>query len=131
MRASRGGTQFAELGSGNPGNTNPQVQPFRGLFGEISTQESLATQSIFIRLDRDHNYNPRSPVRAFQAGQFEFVSMHEFAYLPLPNDGARWTLTALTYGYDPETGAYVTIRATVERPVVIQDIGGVVSVERR
>jgi hypothetical protein len=101
------------------------------LFGEISTQESLVSQNIFLRLDRDHNFNPRSPVRGFQAGRFLFLSMHEFAYLPLPNDGGRFTLTATTYGYDKDTGAYVTIRATVERPVVIQDIDGVVSVERR
>ena len=134
----RGG-QFASKGyrgsnsgsdAGNPRAAFAQAQPFDGLFGEISAQESLTSQNAFIRLERDHNFNPRSPVRGFPAGRFEFLSQHEFARLPLPN-GERWTLTATTYGHDSVTGAYVTIRATPERPVVIQEIDGVVSVERR
>jgi hypothetical protein len=131
------GGQFASKGyrggdlRGNPRDAFAQTQPFRGLFGEISTQESLISQNIFRQLERDHNVNPRSPVTGFEAGPFEFLSMHEFAYLPLSNGGARWTLTATTYARDNDTGAHVTIRATVERPVIIQEINGVVSVERR
>ena len=130
MRASLDGTQFAELGSGNPRDAFAQAQPFNGLFGEISTQESLISQNIFRQLERDHDFNPRSPVTGFEAGPFEFLSMHEFAYLPLP-EGHRWTLTATTYARDNDTGAYVTIRATVARPVVIQEINGIISIERR
>ena len=84
MRASFDGTQFAELGSGNPRDAFAQAQPFNGLFGEISTQESLISQNIFRQLERDHNFNPRSRVTGLQAGRFEFLSMHEFAHLPLP-----------------------------------------------
>jgi hypothetical protein len=133
------GGQFASKGyrggdSGvdarNPRDAFAQAQPFRGLLGEISTQESLTSQNTFRQLERDHNVNPRSPVRGFEAGPFEFLSMHEFAYLPLPNGGGRWTLTATTYARDNDTGAYVTIRATVARPVVIQETNGVVSIDR-
>jgi hypothetical protein len=129
-RASFDGTQLAQLGPGNPGDAYAQVQPFDGLFGEIDAGQHLNSRRSFIQLDRDHTFNPRSPVTGFPAGRFEFLSTRPPAYLPLPN-GARWTLTATTYGRDPATGAYVTIRATPERPVVIQEIDGVVTIERR
>lgn len=129
------GHRGGDLGRGatNPRDAFAQAQPFDGLFGEISTRESLISQNIFLQLERDHNVNPRSPVTGFEAGRFEFLSQHEFTRLPLPN-GERWTLTATTYGRDGnarDARAYVTIRATPERPVVIQEIDGVVSVERR
>jgi hypothetical protein len=120
-------------GAANPRDAFAQALPFDGLFGEISLQESLISQNAFLRLERDHNTNPRSTVTGFPAGRFEFLSQHQFTRLPLPN-GERWTLTATTYGRDGDAmnaGAYVTIRATPERPVVIQEIDGVVTVERR
>jgi hypothetical protein len=120
-------------GAANPRDAFAQALPFDGLFGEISLQESLINQNAFLRLERDHNTNPRSTVTGFPAGRFEFLSQHQFTRLPLPN-GERWTLTATTYGRDGDAmnaGAYVTIRATPERPVVIQEIDGVVTVERR
>jgi hypothetical protein len=120
-------------GATNPRDAFAQAQPFDGLFGEISVRESLISQNMFLQLERDHNVNPRSRVTGFPAGRFEFLSQHEFARLTLPN-GERWTLTATTYGRDGDAmnaRAYVTIRATPERPVIIQEIDGVVSVERR
>ena len=137
------GGQFASKGyrggdSGrdarNPRDAFARAQPFDGLFGEISVRESLISQNIFFQLERDHNVNPRSPVTGFEAGRFQFLSQHEFAYLPLAEGHRRWTLTATTYGRDGNARnalAYVTIRATPERPVVIHEINGVVSVERR
>lgn len=125
----RGGAQPAQLRPGNPRDAYAQAVPFDGLFGEISAQESLTSQNAFIQLDRDHNFNPRSSVTGFPAGRFEFLSLRQFTRLPLPN-GNRWTLTGTTFGHDPDTRAYVTIRATPQRPVVIQEADGVVTIER-
>ena len=72
---------------------------------------------------------PSDRATGFQAGRYEFVSTGPFLYSALAK-GFRVTLTSTTYGHDPAASAYATIRATPAHPVVIQEIDGVVSVDR-
>lgn len=62
------GTQLAQLGQGNPRDAFAQVQPFDGLFGDISAAQHLTSQNGFIRAERDRVTNPRTQVRSFEAG---------------------------------------------------------------
>ena len=73
--------------------------------------------------------NPSEKATGFQIGRFAFVSTGPITYTPLAN-GYRVTLTSPTYGHDPAMDAYVTIEATPESPVVIQEIDEVFSVKR-
>jgi hypothetical protein len=73
--------------------------------------------------------NPAERATGFQIGRYTFVSTGLFVYSPLIN-GFRVTLTSTTYGHDPAAGAYATIEATPEHPVVLQEIDGIMSVER-
>jgi hypothetical protein len=73
--------------------------------------------------------NPSEKTTGFQIGRFAFVSTGPITYTPLAN-GYRITLTSPTYGHDPAMDAYATIEATLESPVVIQEIDEVFSVKR-
>jgi len=125
------GTQFAELGSGNPANSNTQAVPFDGQLGEISPAQHLTSQNGFIRAERDRRTNPRTQVRPFEAGaggpnnsgRYEFLAT---GGLSVTNGlrGPQAVVSSTTYVHDRLTGAYATIRATPTRPIEILEIDG-------
>jgi hypothetical protein len=128
-RASLDRAQFAELGSGNPANSNT---PFDGQLGEISPAQHLTSQNGFIRAERDRRTNPtRTQVRAFEAGaggpnnsgRYEFLAT---GGLSVTNNqrGPQAVVSSTTYVHDHLTGVYATIRATPARPIEILEIDG-------
>ncbi len=65
-RASRGGTQFAELGQGRPGATG--LQPFNGQLGDISAAQNEASRENFLRAETDHYTGGRGNLFEVGAG---------------------------------------------------------------
>jgi len=131
-RASLDRAQFAELGSGNPANSNTQTVPFDGQLGEISPAQHLTSQNGFIQAERDRRTNPtRTQVRPFEAGvggpnnsgRYEFLAT---GGLSVTNGlrGPQAVVSSTTYVHDRLTGAYATIRATPTRPIEILEIDG-------
>jgi hypothetical protein len=116
--------RFAQLGAGNPPVPSTQPGPFNGLFGRVTAGEHLNSQRGFNQTTRSNPHIPQLPV-----GPFVFAPTQTTSPENLPN-GFRLTFTSPAYGYDPVTGAYVTIRATSASPVIIREVDGVVSIER-
>jgi hypothetical protein len=135
MQASFDGAQLAQLGQGNPRDAFAQVQPFDGLFGDISAAQHLTSQNGFIRAERDRVTNPRTQVRSFEAGaggpnnrgRYVFVATEGLGAAQRPR-GMQMVVSSTTYAYDRLTGAYATIRATPTRPIEILEIDGQVSI---
>jgi hypothetical protein len=116
--------QLAQLGPGNPAASPDQSNPFYGLFGGVTAGEHLVSQHGFNQTVRNNPHIPQLPIGRLFLTPTQVTSPEN-----LPN-GFRLTLRSTTYGYDPVTGAYVTIRASSARPVVIREIDGIVSIER-
>jgi hypothetical protein len=124
-QASRGGTQFAELGQGRPGGDG--LRPFNGQLGDISAAQNEASRENFLRAETDHYTSGRGNLFEVGAGggpgnggRFIFVS-------PAGNpraSGMQIVLSSTFYAHDRLTGAYATIRATPQRPIEIQEIDG-------
>ena len=124
-RASLNGAQFAELGSGNPRDAYAQAQPFGGVFGDVDASRHLNSRRDYYQFIQN---NPQP--RPIPFGQFVVLPTQPTNPEQLP-DGYQVTLTSTAYAYDSSAGAFVTIQATSARPVVIREIRGVVSIERR
>jgi hypothetical protein len=125
--ASRDAAQLAQLGQGNPRDayTQGQPQPFGGVFSYVDAGEHLNSRREYYQFIQS---NPQP--RPLPFGQFVVLPTQPTNPVQLPN-GFQVTLTSTAYGYDPVTRAFVTIRATSARPVVIREDDGVVSIERR
>jgi len=122
-RASLDRAQFAELGSGNPRDAFAQAQPFGGVFGDVDAGRHLNSRRDYYQFIQN---NPQP--RPIPFGQFVVLSTQPTNPEQLP-DGHQVTLTSTAYAYDSTVGAFVTIRATSARPVVVREIRGVVSIE--
>lgn len=123
-RASFDGTQFVQLGQGNPRDAFAQAEPFGGIFGHVDAGEHLNSRRDYYQFIQN---NPQP--RPIPFGQFVVLPTQPTNPEQLP-DGYQVTLTSTAYAYDSSAGAFVTIRATSARPVVIREIRGVVSIER-
>jgi hypothetical protein len=123
--ASLDAAQLAQLGQGNPRDAYAQAQPFGGVFGDVDAGEHLNSRRDYYQFIQN---NPQAQPLTF--GRFVIVPTQPTSPVQLPN-GFQFTFTSTAYGYDPDTGAFVTIRATSARPVVVRKVGGVVSVERQ
>jgi hypothetical protein len=124
MRAPRGGTQFVELGQGRPGGDG--LRPFNGQLGDISAAQNEASRESFLRAETDHYTSGRGNLFEVGAGgpgnggRFIFVMPAGTARA----SGMQIVLYSTFYAHDRLTGAYVTIRATPQRPIEIQEIEG-------
>lgn len=102
--------------------------PFGGLLGAISTNETLTSQHGFYETLRDIRTNPQKKGRPFYAGRYVFLSTGPIDERKFPG-GFEVRVTSTTYGFDPGTEAYVTIRASPDKPVTIHELDFVVTIK--